>query len=162
MEEKLVSLKTAVLAKEKGFGKWSGDIKTTWYCRAKYFHKRPCGIGVNWHENKVVYSSSYDLNNVTVYPKCEVFTYAPTQHSLQKWLRDVHNIHANVSVNFYNKKPKLGYYYILDRFDKNDIHDGMTYDDSQYEILGEKKGFDSYEEALEAVLQLALNLIDTQ
>ncbi len=83
----------------------------------------------------------------------------PTQALLQKWLRDKHNIHVSANVNFYNKSPKLGYYYSLDCFDENDIHDGKDHDMNQVEIIGDKKGFDSYEECLEAGLFEALKLI---
>lgn len=95
MEDKLISFETSKFAKEKGFGKWSGDIKTNWYCQAKYFHKKPRGYNIqNFDEKTPLYISGYD-NWVNEYPFCNIWTYAPTQSLLQRWLREVHKIHIS-------------------------------------------------------------------
>jgi hypothetical protein len=82
-----------------------------------------------------------------------------TQSLLQRKLREVYNIHVAANTNFYNKKEMLGYYYSIDKFDKYNIHDGKDYDLSQLELIGEKKAFDSFEEALEVGLSEGLSLI---
>ena len=84
---------------------------------------------------------------------------APSQVQLQKWLRDEHNIEVYVTVNFYNRKEKLGYLYNIDKFDAKNIHDGQTYDNEQIQLIGEFQGFITFEQALEVGLFKALNLI---
>lgn len=68
---------------------------------------------------------------------------APTQSLLQKWLREVHNIVIDISLYILSDS----YYY--------SVHHDVTVD------VGEHV-YDTYEEALEAGLIEALNLIQQQ
>ena len=116
MKEQLVSFKTAKLAKDKGFNwKVSLHYESNGNC---FFDKVEC-----------------NFNNV------ELICSAPTQSLLQKWLREVHNIHITVtsisqeSWQYHIQKPK-------DKLGDNYNED-----------------YENYEEALEDGLQEALKLI---
>ena len=74
MEEKLISLKTAKLAKEKGF-----DIECTFFFNA--------GSGWKLQEDNILRQCSD-----------EAIIECPTQSLLQKWIRDIHEIDITVSL----------------------------------------------------------------
>lgn len=140
MKLKLVSLKTAKLAKEKRFGEWTGDIKTNWNTDAKYFHNKPSGYGlIDYTEDIPYYISGYD-NLITKYLEQSVFTYAPEQALLQKWLREKHDIYLLIDINI-NREYHWKY------IDKTS---GFTYS---------KGSFETYEKALESGLLAALKII---
>lgn len=82
---------------------------------------------------------------------------APEQHQVVEWLRINHNIELSVQVNFYNRKSKLGYFYTIDKFDSNNIHDGKDYDKEQINLIGDKKGFNTPQEAYSAAFDYILN-----
>lgn len=65
----------------------------------------------------------------------------PTQSIAQKWLRDNHSVHTAVDAN------------------GNGLWYCRIYDTKDYEFLFETKNYATYEEALEAGLQEALELI---
>lgn len=69
-----------------------------------------------------------------------------TQASLQKWLREVHNIHIVITLEFSESLKELWYYGLLS-IKGNEINE-----------LGDE-GYTTYELALEAALQEALKLI---
>jgi hypothetical protein len=80
IEERLVSFETAVLAKKKGFNEMSTNL---W--------KNPTGLatlckGVMWYNNR----KGEDGRELPAYS-------APTQSLLQRWLREIHNIHVIVT-----------------------------------------------------------------
>ena len=116
------------------------------------FNYRDCDDGYVILNGELSHDFAIDYANRKAIP-------APTQSLLQRWLREKYNIHVNASVNFYNRKPIIGYYYSLDRFNKDNIHDGIIYDDNQLALLGDKTGYETYEEALEAGLMESLKLI---
>lgn len=150
MEERLITFDTAKLAKEKGFDLefcnvgWHGDFGDL------------KGDSYPFLGTYSFYKSMY-CNN-----KDEHQIQRPTQSLLQRWLREIHNIEVNANVNFYNKKVKLGYYYTIDKFDENNIHDGKNYDDDQISIIGKEESNNTFEEALEIGLQEALKLIENK
>lgn len=141
MELNIVKLETAKLAKEKEFGNWTGDIKTTWNTRAKYFHKKPSGYGlVDYSENIPYYITGYD-NLIVDYLNQSVFTYAPEQALLQKWIRDIHGVSVNAV------PQSKGWKYKIDLI-KNYMN-----------MCNSGENYSSYEEALEAGLLIALQMI---
>ena len=76
MKEQLVTFKTAIIAKEKGFDE-------------------PCGDFFEINKQGKIKNSSHGLaiikrNNI------KLLVSIPTQSLLQKWLRDVHDIHILV------------------------------------------------------------------
>lgn len=129
MEDQWVSFETAKLAKEKGFNL---------YCNYSYW-KGELQYGVPGYP---LDDGSY--SNYQHY--LEVPSYlAPTQSSLQKWLREEHNLHIEVLLSGDN--PYRQYYYSVMRVGQyfSLSHDGIYRD--------------TYEEALEIGLQKALELI---
>lgn len=148
MEEKRVSFEVAKLAKEKGFTKGSGYMG--WI--DKFYHIRtgtilPFGRTGNTKKENLVY--------------------IPTQALLQKWLREVHDIH--VTCDPVNNGENFGYhskycYYggDLPRWPDGIMERGLKL----FFTIGTKHGllfkntiFNKYEEALEVGLLKALNLI---
>ena len=111
MKEQLISLKTAKLATEKGFNL-----------------KEPCTCGG--------YPDCICEQTRSVTPD---YVYRPTQSLLQKWLREVHNLH----VNPYRYKDLVA--------DNND--------DCVYKVFISAKGFKTYEESLEEGLITVLKSI---
>lgn len=96
MEDKLVSYKTAKLAKEKGFN-WK--VFSYYKSEMSLFNIFPD------------YEQDIDnWNNITFYINCYS---APTQSLLQKWLREKHSIHINIGTIAFNrginKMPNYGY-----------------------------------------------------
>ena len=116
---------TAELAKLKGF-----DVNTGPNCWVKTL------------DGEIIHNKL--RKDTPEHDRSKLHLLQPTQTILQKWLREVHNIEVSVNVNFYNKSKKLGYYYSIDKFDSNDIHDGEDYDSDQLELIGNKKGFNIY------------------
>lgn len=156
MEEQLISYKTAVLTKEKGF---------TEYCN-------------NWYENTVETGNTkqiigrttieYDRSEIeecsVQYPgeegisdyfNCQATPYEfgyylrPTQSLLAKWLRETHKIHCEAQFRF----ELLS----LIKFESVIMIDYKVIQDASYEI---ESMFNTYEEALEDALLNALSKIE--
>ena len=145
MQEQLVLYETAKLAKEKGFD-WKVSL-----------HYESNG-------NRFIDKVECNFNNV------ELICSAPTQSLLQKWLREVHNIHIEVLPRYQPKKlntEEVLYSWAISckPFDKYDghndvlnhwigIHNGAPYiEDIFYHVVK------TYEEALEIGLYQALLLL---
>lgn len=138
MDDTLISFETAVLAKQKGF-----DEETQ-----SFYHKNgelsdsdeTCDAGCEGGMRFSQHFFKYNSNKGYIHG---VFA-CPTQSLLQRWLREVHNIHITLTYDF------------------------ITYDicifspDKQREIISrlfEEIYFTQYETALEMGLQEALKLI---
>ncbi len=139
MKENIVSFQVAKLAKEKGF-----EIETL------YFYTKPNSKMFGLDEQ----GRSYSIKNISkkLY-KCgedaalsikNVYL-APTQALLQKWLREVHNIH--IDIPYMDEVLKYGYKIttILNNTESEEVFK-----------------FNTYEEALEIGLFEALNLIKNE
>lgn len=129
MTDQLISFETAKLAKEKGF-----------ISRSPYYQIDDAD------EIDLV-----DMKGFPLHSNNEEGEYweAPTQSLLQKWLREVHNIHI-ISKPFYDSKTKKTTY-VADCI--RIVNDGRT---SKSHIC------DTYELALEEGLVNALKLIDEE
>jgi hypothetical protein len=148
MQEKLIKFETAKLAKEKGF-----DIYT----------RQAFCINGNWVSYNV---SSYhglgEPQGYRYYNREEDYYAQPTQSLLQKWLRDIHNIH--IDINLYdlpndNKNRYIFYKTFISTFP---INNGFMGSSNKIQIkgpIGNLYLFDSYETALEYGLLEALKLI---
>lgn len=90
MEEQLITLETAKLAKEKGF-----DLKT------KYHYPNP--------SDKQDICSKIDWNNFIDMTGNSNYQTAPTQGLLQKWIREKHNIHIEIRLNKKAYKYQIQY-----------------------------------------------------
>lgn len=131
MEDQIISFETAKLAKEKKF-----NIECD---------KSQCIINSRLDKNP-----RQSLRNT--YPGYEQGTinviesyYAPTQSLLQKWLREVHNIHIDCK-------------FIDQILNFQSVVTAMNCNTETFESLC----FDKYEEALEEGLFQALNLIGNE
>lgn len=137
MEEQLVSLETAILAKEKGFN-WP----TLFYA----FENNNAGldyIEVTQLECQFgVIDKPEDHNNATYYELKRISL--PTQALLQRWLREVHNIHICLEL-------EQDWFYIVKLIEDNDT-ENFTKD-------WFLNPFKTYEQALEVGLIEGVKLI---
>lgn len=126
MKEQLISFDTAKLAKDKGF---RIDCKLTYYQRG---------------EQKYVLTKATASNRTQHF---EFIANAPVQSLLQKWLREVHNIHISI--------------YPIGSSWEGDVRDcnsnERTHSSINTQVDG--KNYKTYEEVLEVGLQEALKLI---
>jgi hypothetical protein len=129
MREKLISIKTAELAKEKGFN---------WYCEGGYIQERFLEKNNYSHEFKLI----LHCDHLVKIPLHNPYYDAPTQSLLQKWLREVHNLQVYAFSSTINEKGEFRDYvvYINNRA-LNDARD---------------EEFQTYEEAIEFGLLTAL------
>lgn len=162
MKEQLISFETAKLAKEKGFNE---------YCKLQYVETLEHTIESHHNGNEYTIShvlprplyishlSEHDI------PICN----APTQALLQKWLREIHNIH--VCVNPYTNPAKgvdIIYYELFLSHKDNSFEGSLNNSCLRLtESLKTKKPsyvglYNTYELALEEGLKNALNLIKTE
>lgn len=147
INEELISLETAKLAKEKGFNE-----KTISF----------------YHNGTIV-----DYNNCefdTGGGKCSHnrhtgYTYlcAPTQSLLQKWLRDIHQINIIVNSGQKNYSEDKESDFTIDVF-KGDHMDYIVnfLQECCKDETKRREYFKTYEEALEKALFTALKMIDNQ
>lgn len=134
MKEQLISFDTAKLAKEKGF-----DWKVSLHYESngnRFFDKVPC-----------------NFNNV------ELICSAPTQSLLQKWLREIHNIHIKVD-DFLDDKTGIEWDYEIVIIGTDLDEKGNYKALIPYSIDDLNRNFKTYEQALEKGLQEALKLIE--
>jgi hypothetical protein len=139
MKEQLIAYETAILAKEKGFDiliQHTVDGKNrVYYLESGEISKM---IDTNMIEN---------WNDDNKFP---LVCSAPTQSLLQRWLREVHNIHVCTYWDYsYSNERDL--YYTEIRY-KDDL--GFRVDK-----FVKDNNFRSYEESLEIGLQEGLKLI---
>lgn len=131
MKDQLISFNTAKLAKEKGFDGLS------------YAHYSRKGILTIQEHPESEQFLQYVRGNTTLSIS------APTQSVLQKYLRDIHDIHIMI-------EP------LIDPDDKSTFYEMIVITDMSENEKNEKiegEHFDTYEEALEEGLQEGLKLI---
>ena len=133
MKEKLISFKTAKLAKEKGFDEGTNN-----------------GYGkdneeLHWTE----YIIFHNRNNGMIS--------ASTQSLLQKWLRDEHDVYIQISEDFYG--DGINHLVQVLIYDANESKNDYFSIKSSGQ-WGDNNEFKTYEDALEKGLQEALNRIE--
>lgn len=141
MKDEIIKFKTAKLAKEKGFNEKCNFI----YSSSNY----PYDIPIEKCIGEITIFKNFDLEQ-GIMPSDEgdilYFEYtASTQSSLQKWLREEHDIHMWVEYTKIIQRKDLFY-----RF-----HVGKSLLQHMF-----KSNFKSYEEALESGLLEGLKLIN--
>jgi hypothetical protein len=140
MEEDLITLNTANLAKEKGFPYYGGK---------SYYE------GVVEFNNLLAKLPSGKLNSEVCFP-------SPTQSLLQKWLREIHNIDVDVvrdSEVHYQDETR----WIVKVSNWNDIQvKEFSIAHLKFPNHSHHTDFKSYEEALEKGLIEGLNFIDDE
>lgn len=156
MEENLINLETAKLAKEKGF-----DIP----CSNGYYESLAltvdCGRGdvidFPYIPPRTLTQPAYGFKAENVF-----IAQAPTQSLLQKWLRDVHKINLYISYEVIDDSEVAYVWNII-----IDIPEGTGRKKDSWDFIKRISSFSekymmwykNYEEALEAGLQEALKLI---
>ena len=145
MREKLISLETAKLAKERGLV-IENDYFYCLYGLKKHKVKKS---DISFLENPnefVLYEGTWENHCIKPVPCYEPYYSAPSQSLLQKWLRETHNIHVqSVFSAYFNRKFRFDLtWFNCDGSVENQM--SVTY-------------YDSYEEALEVGLQEGLKLI---
>ena len=133
MEETIVSFQVAKLAKEKGF-----NIPTIQY----YTPKGYCTESADYMTERYAESNWNDGQGSYPTKAEDVSCSAPTQSLLQKWIREVHNIHITI----FSQSQESWMYRITKKSQK--LEDGLYGED-----------FYTYEEALEEGLYQALLLV---
>ena len=129
MEEQLISIETAILAKEKGF-----DEITRYYFNEYGMSKDSSSTSLYWYSD-------------------DGFCRRPTQSLLQKWLRDKHNIDIQILRN------KPGYNeYKVEIYKTNNTNEYIYFTIKEKDGIY-IKWFKTYEAALEKGLYQALTLI---
>jgi hypothetical protein len=126
MTDQLTSFETVKLATEKGF-----DIITRYGNEASLYDKH--GHHTYYMNYGVMYSGLGDG-----------YIPAPTQSLLQKWLREIHNIHIGVRQDVLTLKWRVDFV-------------TMKQDYKMMDVVWEEK--ETYEEALEDGLKAALDLV---
>lgn len=147
MKEQLINFETAKLAKEKGFNE-----------KCKFHHysvaiSRAQKRAFPFKESELLETYMRDRSNSELSNKRYS---APTQSLLQKWLREVHNIHVEI-YSWYT-----GTFYAFNLFKGKDSTNLVDIDWSESNTYHKERGTSSvysYEEALEKGLQSALKLI---
>lgn len=135
MEDTLISFETAKLAKEKGFN----DSKSLELPNGKKFSMTRC-CSYSDDDRSTKHRKFYSKNNPHYL--------APTQSLLQKWLREEHDIHMDISFAVKDGRPYF-------EFNGYGVNVSRLKDDSS-----RSSGIHpTYEQALEIGLQEALKLI---
>ena len=137
MKETIISFETAKLAKEKGFT--TKGIMLMGYT-SKFYN----------HNTKTLLS--YGRTGRTDLKKAY---FAPTQALLQKWLREEHEIHIEIS--FYDSTISKHYEASIVNSSER-IYNNQEYLDCAA-VIGINIKFKTYEEAFEKALQESLKLI---
>lgn len=158
MSDTLVSFETAKLAKEKGFNygclyHFISDSNMKEYY--KPYIKFQYDLSSEVNNLKPLSNDSFNkYKELNLSGKLWCWSNAiaaPTQSLLQKWLRDIHNIHVDIHAGHYawnNKNSYLRSVYKI--IGKNTPNKYVSY---------RVKEVETYEEALEKGLQEALKLI---
>jgi len=135
MNEELIKYKTAVLAKKKGFN----FIVKNYYYPEAYNTTKP-----------IIYDQDI-IENLNSHSSNAYYT-APTQSLLQRWLREVHDIHIKIEFLFEENK----YYFSIYQSDADKIKFELYCLEANIE---DYVIYNTYEEALEDALYNTLNLI---
>ena len=130
MEDTKVTFETAKLAKEKRFPQETNRLEIPYYNYKGEFK----GDVSDWRVRR--YIRGEDTSDIE-------FVSAPTQSLLAKWLREEYNIIVLVDYEGID-----GYYYKFYSYKEGNKNYDASY-----------KNYNTYEEALEAGLQVALKLI---
>lgn len=130
MKLELISFETAKLAKEKGF---NHPVNDYYMGSGRVFSS----LNPENHNKEPITKEKYS---------------SPTQHLLQKWLREVHGI----NIDIYSNTNMHSYFLsVINRYKPNDATATIKDDE------GFIKDFASYEQALEHGLKEALNMIES-
>lgn len=142
MQEQLITFTTAKLAKDKGFD-W--DVNLGYENISNLFIENNNLYNPYDKEDVIKINNDYFTISHT-WTETKGSYPAPTQSLLQKWLREVHGISVLIDLDI-----TLSYTYHI-----NSLHPEASYVGKYIQSV---HVYSTYEEALEAGLQTALNLI---
>lgn len=152
MEEELISFETAKLAKEKGFSNGTNGCLVHYKTENKH-HEDGTSGPFGWKKDEMTFDRSYIVNGREDLGDLSNNSYdcyeRPTQSLLQKWLREKHNIHVDITTTVVIGSNDKVFY-------KVSIIEGNL--DNRFHPLWDIES-DVYEEVLEKGLQEALKLI---
>lgn len=146
-----ITLKTAKLAKEKGFNSIrKQDISDSYYSRFNgetfHFYMNDEFVVAETNSNLIFGLINNYQGKTTPYE----YYLAPIQSELQTWLREVHKIQIEIEAVWNQEMTEIiGYYYF----------NYKTWSEKVEIVFKEMKHFDTYEQALEAALLKSLKLI---
>ena len=126
MIEKHISRQVAEMAREKGL---DSDLDFGGNCACYHIDEAS-----GWDKD---YVTPYHVH--TQYPDRKEYLFAPTQSYFQKWLREIHRVHVGINYNFH------GWMFFI-TYIPNPSGDVNWSNDT----------YDTYEEALEMGLRIAL------
>ena len=140
MKEELITLETAILGEEKGFN----------YNPEYYFYPNDNRDGYNIiHKNHCFGGNTLKIEEHYLNGDYSLVIPAPTQSLLQRWLREVHNIHVEIKLlDFVDLSLE---YHCKITFIKDDLWEWF--------IPTKNKSKLTYEEAIEIGIQEGLKLI---
>jgi hypothetical protein len=139
MKDQLISFETAKLAKEKGF-----QLQRNYFGYIdKFYHPITQCI------------RSYGMTGRT---NKGILIYIPTQSLLQKWLREVHNLHIVIFPEFYT----TGINYTVQILCYDPTSSDCYNNDKCTGMYGDNGEYPTYEFALEFGLYEALKLINNE
>ena len=162
MEDTIVSFEVANLLKEKGFK----ELVNHYYLSNSEIREQKVHISYendgDFYVEQDEFLDNFNDNfretvsgdrcfgcNPTIY--LERYS-APTQSLVQKWLREVHNIHIVISVDFY--KDGINYLWQAFKYDTS-----KKFNCEGTGCYGDNGEYPTYENALEAAIQESLKLI---
>ena len=144
MKDELISFETAKLAKEKGYGMAKYNTLNWKNCYYVCDELELASPSTYITERNGDLIKKYGMSGSTSDPT--TIAAAPTQSLLQRWLREVYDIHADVRYI----REKCSYFTCIDSKEYNGDNKGTMF----------LKNVDTYEEALEMGLFEALKLIE--
>lgn len=142
MEDQLITIETAKLAKEKGFDEYAIENHYS-------LTTGECYSATVISLNSSIYNQDWGVNG-----NCPIL--APTQSLLQRWLREKHEIIINISPYYKSQKDLTLVYFIAIWGAKSNQFSGELYNSISKKLI---RAWPNYEEALEYALVVALNLI---
>lgn len=164
MENQLISFKTAVLAKEKGFDKLThsyyfedGEFREFALAGTNGYYGEEYKIELeefyeNWNSSWLIKKNNDRcFGCIKSKDYFETFS-APTQSLLQKWLREIHNL--NIVISDTHHGIEIRYNFSVKELGLADSNPAK-----RYIVLGAFGVFKNYEDCLEKALQEALKLI---
>ena len=148
MKDDYVTYEQAIILKELGFD---------WKCNHYYDTQTKEFLPVDWfdYDGDVDADDLYDSN-----PPTGIISYrvsAPTMAQVAKWLREIKNIIVNPYFDIWQNCNKYeSYYYLLRDVPNPEIYMSI------YEMRLVGDNFNTYEEALSAAIDEALNFLKTK
>jgi hypothetical protein len=154
MEDRLISEETVKLANEKGFNEYTSRMKSLYVILEDLWEQdHHNGNDFLMYVTDDIITSEEPPSHPGI--KYKVIGKRPTQSILQKWLRDVHNIHISLTrvYKLNNNVPSFSGYCIY-------IGDGEFESKIPINTFFNLNYYPTYEEALEVGLIESLKLIN--